>query len=65
MKEEEQTVYTLAEVAELLRVSERTIRRLVERGELTAAQVGASWRFTRTDLNAYLRKQGSKGLDDN
>ena len=36
---------TVEEVAELLKVSDKTVRRLVRRGELPAFKVGNQWRF--------------------
>ena len=48
---------TSDEVAEYLRVDVVTIRRLVNRGELTAYRVGGEYRFTRSDLEDYLRRQ--------
>ena len=38
---------TLAEAAEALRVSQATVRRLIERGELRAVRVGRLWRVPR------------------
>lgn len=45
---------TVRKAAGRLDVSERTIRRLVERGELPAYFVGRQMRIWRQDLNAYL-----------
>ena len=47
---------TVAEVAELLRVSKMTVYRLVHGGELPAVRVGRSFRVTEDDVNEYLRK---------
>ena len=47
---------TVAEVAELMRVSRMTVYRLVNRGELPAVRVGRSFRVTEDDVNDYLRK---------
>ena len=48
---------TTDEVAEYLRVDVVTIRRLVSRGELTAYRIGSEYRFTPSDLEAYLQRQ--------
>jgi len=45
---------TLAEAAEALRVSQATVRRLIERGELPAVRVGRLWRISSNALEAYL-----------
>ena len=43
-----------AEAARLLRVSERTVRRLLVAGELAGFRIGAQWRIGRTALDARL-----------
>lgn len=50
---------TLREVAEALQVSEKTIRRLVSRGELVGFKVGdrGQLRVKSEDLEAYLERQ--------
>jgi excisionase family DNA binding protein len=42
---------TVLEVAERLRVSEKTVRRLIERGELPAIQSGGKGRAVRIDAH--------------
>jgi excisionase family DNA binding protein len=46
---------TVAEVAELMRVSKMTVYRLVHSGELTAVRVGRSFRVPEHAVHAYLR----------
>jgi len=60
---EKDEVYTLEETAELLKLSRYTIVREVNRGNLAGAKMGKQWRFTRQDINKYLKKFGSTGLD--
>jgi excisionase family DNA binding protein len=50
-------VYTLAEVAQLLKVGEETIRREVQRGNITALRVGKQYRMTRSDLIGWLGRE--------
>ena len=45
---------TVAEVAEIMRVSKRTVYRLVHSGELPAVRVGRSFRVNETAVNEYL-----------
>lgn len=45
---------TVGEVATELRVSPTTVRRLIRRGELRAHALGAQYRVTRADLDAFL-----------
>jgi excisionase family DNA binding protein len=49
--------FTVAEVAEHLRVSSMTVYRLVKAGDLPAVRVGKSYRVREDDLDAYLAKQ--------
>ena len=45
---------TIADAAELLRVSEKTIRRWIKARELTAAQLGNQWRIRPRDLDLFV-----------
>lgn len=48
---------TVAEVADMLRVSTMTVYRLIRTGELPAVRVGRSYRVKRADLDEYLEAQ--------
>ena len=45
---------TVAEVAEYLKVNQKTIRTKIKRGEITAYKIGDGWRITQDDLNSYI-----------
>ena len=45
---------TVAEVAELLRVSSMTVYRLIKAGDLAAVRVGKSFRVREDDVDHYL-----------
>lgn len=45
---------TVAEVADILRVSTMTVYRLIKGGELRAVRVGKSFRITEDDVDRYL-----------
>lgn len=47
---------TVAEVAAMLRVSNMTVYRLINAGDLPAARVGKSYRLTRADVDGYLSR---------
>lgn len=51
---EQHEVMTLEEVAQFLRVSERTVQRLIADGKLTGIKVGRQWRFRQADVVAAL-----------
>lgn len=52
---------TSDEVAEYLRVDVVTIRRLINRGELTAYRIGGEYRFKLSDIERYLQRQRVSG----
>jgi excisionase family DNA binding protein len=45
---------TVAEVADLMRVSTMTVYRLIKAGELAAVRVGKSYRITEDDVDRFL-----------
>tara|TARA_R110002020_G_scaffold399876_1_gene609672 strand:+ start:156 stop:344 length:189 start_codon:yes stop_codon:yes gene_type:complete len=50
-------VLTIKEVAEYLKVNERTIYRLAASNELPGFRVGNALRFKRSDLDTWVLKQ--------
>jgi excisionase family DNA binding protein len=52
---------TTDEVLVYLKVTPRTIYRLIRTGELPAMRVGRQWRFRRPDLDAWLARQSHGG----
>lgn len=57
-------ILTIRDVADYLKVTERTLYRLVQDGKLPAFKVGNSWRFRRDDLERWISEQ-SRGTDTN
>ncbi|PRQ10683.1 excisionase [Corynebacterium sp. 13CS0277] len=53
--EENGTFLTVAEVAEMMRVSKMTVYRLVHSGDLPAVRVGRSFRVHEKAVNDYLQ----------
>jgi excisionase family DNA binding protein len=51
---------TLREAAELLRLSARTVREYVKRGEIKGKLIGKRWRFRRADLDAFFENAPSE-----
>ena len=45
--------YTIKEIADALRVSEKSVRRKIESSELSAHKFGRLWRISEQDLKAY------------
>jgi excisionase family DNA binding protein len=59
------TVMTVREVADYLRVNQRTVYRLAVEGKMPAFKVGATWRFKRNDIDGWISAQSNqpKGCD--
>ena len=53
-------VLTVAEIADMLRVSELTIYRLIQAGEILAYKVGSLWRVDVEDLESYKQQQKAR-----
>ena len=53
---------TLEEVAEYLRVTLRTVYRLLKRGNIPAAKVGRQWRFDKASINEWLNSRSVRGV---
>ena len=51
---------TTRDVADLLKVSEKTVRRLQRRGDLPSFRVGSQVRFRRSDIEAWVDRQQKK-----
>ncbi len=56
-------ILMLKEVAEYLKVTERTIYRLAAAKKIPAFKVGGSWRFSRADIERWIQQQSSAALD--
>jgi excisionase family DNA binding protein len=54
-------ILTLREVADYLKVTERTLYRLVQERKPPAFKVGNSWRFRREDLERWISEQSRRG----
>jgi excisionase family DNA binding protein len=53
-------ILTLQEVADYLRVTEKTIYRLLERSSIPASKVGHQWRFDRALIDEWLQRSFSR-----
>ena len=53
-------IMTLKEVAQYLKLTEKTAYRLAAEKKLPGFKVGGSWRFKMSDLEAWIEEQKSK-----
>jgi excisionase family DNA binding protein len=56
-------ILTLPEVAQLLKVAEKTVYTMAQRRELPAFKVGGQWRFKREDIDQWIERQKSLARD--
>ena len=52
---------TTDDVLEYLQVNLRTVYRLIKAGKIPAVRVGRQWRFRKTDIDAWLEMERSRG----
>ena len=57
-------ILTLKEVAEYLKLAEKTAYRLAAEGKLPGFKVGGSWRFKRQDMEAWIVEQTGNRKND-
>jgi excisionase family DNA binding protein len=48
--------YTVKELAQILKISTRTVIKLIEEKKIRASKVGREWRVQREYLDEYLKK---------
>lgn len=50
-------ILTLPEVAELLKVADKTVYTMAQKGELPAFKVRGQWRFKMVDMDRWIEEQ--------
>jgi excisionase family DNA binding protein len=56
-------VLTIKDVAQLLKVGEKTVYSMAQTGELPAFKVRGQWRFSRKDIDAWIEQQKNTTQD--
>ena len=51
-------IYTVEEVADLLKIKPTTVRAMLRDNEINGFKAGKAWRVTEDDLKKYIQKQG-------
>ncbi|MFN8702694.1 MAG: methylation-associated defense system helix-turn-helix domain-containing protein MAD1 [Rhodospirillales bacterium] len=57
-------ILTLPEVAQLLKVAEKTVYTMSQKGQLPAFKVRGQWRFKRVDIDRWIEKQKAESRND-
>ncbi len=53
-------IMTVRELAEYLKIAEKTAYRFVSEGKVPAFKVGAAWRFRKTEIDRWIKQQEDK-----
>ena len=56
-------IMTIKELAEYLKLNEKTAYRLVSEGKIPGFKVGGSWRFQRVEIQKWIEAQSGKTGD--
>lgn len=56
-------VLTVKEVADFLKVNERTVYRMAAAGRIPAFKVGTSWRFKREEIDLWITSQHNQAAN--
>lgn len=59
----EDTILTIEEVAQYLRVSDRTVYDWAQRGEIPAGKIGTVWRFKKSEVEKWVNERLSSSTD--
>ena len=57
-------ILTLPEIAQLLKVAEKTVYTMAQRGEIPAFKVRGQWRFKRVDIDSWIEQQKQASYDE-
>ena len=59
-----QFLFLEEQVADFLKVTERTIYRLAAAKKIPAFRVGGTWRFSKAEINQWIQRQSEGGKND-
>lgn len=57
-------ILTIKEIADYLKVTERTIYRLAAAKQMPAFKIGGSWRFSRQNIDSWIKQQSIDSIDN-
>ena len=61
---DEGEILTLKQVADFMKVTERTIYRQAAAKKIPAFRVGGTWRFSKAEINQWIQRQSEGGKND-
>jgi len=57
-------ILTLPDVAQLLKVAEKTVYTMAQKGQLPAFKVRGQWRFKSVDIDHWIEQQKATSRDE-
>lgn len=55
-------ILTIREVAEYLKLNEKTTYRLVSEGKIPGFKVGGTWRFRKVEIDRWIKEQEQNAI---
>ncbi len=65
MQDSDDTLYTTEEVAGKLKITPKTVRQYIQRGELEAIDMGQGYRIYKRDLDTFLEHRRRRRTERN
>ena len=56
----QERIYTVTEIAEMLRVKDYTVREWLRTGQMGGFKAGRVWRIRQADVDEFIRKGGAQ-----
>lgn len=60
MQRNESDMMTIRELGVYLKMAEKTLYRLAAEGKIPGFKVGAAWRFRKSEIDKWIKKQEAK-----
>lgn len=54
-------IMTMKEVAEYLKINDKTAYKLAADGKIPGFKVGGAWRFKKSEIDSWIADQGKRG----
>ena len=55
-------IMTVRELADYLKIAEKTAYRFASEGKVPGFKVGSAWRFRKSDIDEWIKRQSDEGM---
>lgn len=55
-------IMTMKELADYLKIAEKTAYRFASEGKVPGFKVGSAWRFRKSDIDEWIKRQADEGM---